>query len=526
MPRMVRTVVTFVLTGAVLAAAGPALAERYGLVVGIDDYTAPIPALHGAVNDAKDIAGALQKSGVKEMILLTDRQATKPAITAAWTKLLDEAKAGDTIVFTYAGHGSQEPAPNDPDQPKGYDDTLPLVDYGLSGPALANRIVDREVSAWLKQAEAKKVFVIFVADACHSGTMYRSVSLGLTYRVVPKPKIDRDELLKFAPPAPNVSTKIGENDAFSFLAGVSDDRLVPEITIGNQSRGALSYSFARALEGAADANHDGVTTEQELVAYVRTNVLQLTESQQVAQAFPAVSRQIEVIANDASKAAPDLQAAIAQAVATVEAAPLTLAYRAGAGPAAVSGAKIVADEASAELVYDVAARTVEKRVAGIVAEDVAPEGLAGVVAKWRSLAILKAAAGQATIPFEVASGPRGYRRGETVSVTLGAAAHRYLTLFNLPPDGKVEFLYPRTPAERDIDMRENPFVLPLQIKDPPFGAEHLVAILSDRPLDELHAALAAAAQPKAAIALPELIKGSLAGQGISIGIAGLFTSGS
>lgn len=521
----------------VLATLSPALAERYGLVVGIDAYTAPIPALSGAVNDAKDIAAALQKTGVKHLILLANEEATKPKITAAFEQLLGEAKAGDTLVFSYAGHGSLEPAaPNDPDEPSGFDNTLPLVDYALEGPGLANRIVDKEVAAWLKEAEAKKVRVIFVADACHSGTMYRSISLGVTFRVSPKPKVSRDELLKFAPPAPQVSLKVTEQDDFTFLAGVADDRLVPEVQIDGQARGALSYSFARALEGAADENHDGVTTEKELVSFIRSSVLQHSDGQQISQAFPEISREIPVIGALAQQAGaptaagpatdPDVTAAIAAAENSAATGAMTLAYRGGQGPAEVTGAQIVGDEGAAELVYDVSAKTVEKRVAGIVAENVEPQDLSGIVAKWRALALLKAASGKGILAFDISSGPRTYRRGEKLTVALGKSPHPYLTLFNLPPDGKVEFLYPRTPAERDVDMRKNPFVLPLQIKDPPFGAEHLVAILSDRPLDELHAALAAAAQPKAAIALPELIKGSLAGQGTSIGIAAVFTSGS
>ena len=94
---------------------------------------------------------------------------------------------------------------------------------------------------------------------------------------------------------------------------------------------------------------------------------------------------------------------------------ITLAYRGGEGPASVAGATIVADEGEADLVYDVAKRTVEKRVAGVVAENVVPEGLPGIVAKWRAIAVLKAAAGEGVVPFEVASGPRSMRAARSSS---------------------------------------------------------------------------------------------------------------
>ena len=67
-----------------LGLAQPALAANYAVVVGIDAYTAPIPALQGAVNDAKDVAQALQKYGA-EVVLLTNEEATKANVVAAWT---------------------------------------------------------------------------------------------------------------------------------------------------------------------------------------------------------------------------------------------------------------------------------------------------------------------------------------------------------------------------------------------------------------------------------------------------------
>ena len=515
--------------GAAAFFATPALAaDSYALVIGIDEYTAPIPALHGAVNDAEDVAQALQKHGVKQLILLTNKQATKPAVTAAWENLLTQAQAGDTIYFTYAGHGSQEPAaPNDPDHPEGYDDNLPLVNFALQGPGLADRIVDKEVAVWLKQAEAKKVYAIVVTDACHSGTMYRSVSMPLTYRVAPKPKIDRAELLQFAPPPPVVSVKVNPNDQFTFLAGVSDDKLVPEVTINGQQRGALSFAFARALEGQADADHDGVTTEKELVSFIRASVLQSTQSQQISQSFPTVSRDIAVFrTRSATPAAsgPE-QDAIAIAEQAAAAAPLKLAFRNGQGPQAVTGADIVSDEADADLVYDVAAGTVEKRVAGVVAENVQPQGLTGIVAKWRAIAFLQAMAGGSIQAFEVAGGSRTFKRGEQFTVGLGASRHHFMTLFNLPPDGKVEFLYPTSKAEHDEDWSGKPFTLPLQVRDPPFGAEHLIALLSDQPLDELQTALQGLSKPDAASVLPDTLKNALSGQAITVGIANIFTSG-
>ncbi len=45
------------------------------------------------------------------MVRLINDDASKDGIVAAWEGLVAKAKAGDTIVFSYAGHGGQEPEP-------------------------------------------------------------------------------------------------------------------------------------------------------------------------------------------------------------------------------------------------------------------------------------------------------------------------------------------------------------------------------------------------------------------------------
>ncbi|MDJ0640665.1 MAG: caspase family protein, partial [Paracoccaceae bacterium] len=61
----------------------PAHAQQtFGLVIGIDEYTY-VSDLHGAVNDAEDIADALTALG-GEVTLLLNANATRDAILGAW----------------------------------------------------------------------------------------------------------------------------------------------------------------------------------------------------------------------------------------------------------------------------------------------------------------------------------------------------------------------------------------------------------------------------------------------------------
>lgn len=73
------------------------------LCVGIDGY-ARMP-LAGCVADARHWTATLQALGF-ETTLLTDGAATRDAILQALGALIHEARAGDTVVFQYSGHGS------------------------------------------------------------------------------------------------------------------------------------------------------------------------------------------------------------------------------------------------------------------------------------------------------------------------------------------------------------------------------------------------------------------------------------
>ena len=99
------SVTLFLLTvTAAPCASAPAL---YGLVIGIDDYVGTANDLDGAVNDANDISRAIARLGAGEVVRLFNDEASKERIAAEWKRLVGQARAGDTIIFTYAGHGSQ-----------------------------------------------------------------------------------------------------------------------------------------------------------------------------------------------------------------------------------------------------------------------------------------------------------------------------------------------------------------------------------------------------------------------------------
>ena len=92
-------------------------------------------------------------------------------------------------------------------------------------------------------------------------------------------------------------------------------------------------------------------------------------------------------------------------------------------------------------------------------------------------------------------------RGRSGGGEIAGAKYPHLTLFNLSPDGRVEFYVP----------------------EPPYGAEHMVAIFSKNDLSDLHAALASMTTPERAQALRPLLEETLKGNDVQIGVIDIYT---
>jgi hypothetical protein len=141
---------------------------KKALCVGINDYPyGDENDLNGCLNDAKDWAALLKNQfGFTEVKTLLDAQATKANIMSGLKNLLAGAKAGDTLVFTNASHGTyvadtngDEPTYDEAICPYDVDDNQLIVDDEL-----------RELFAHLP----KGVSLTVISDSCHSGTVTRA----------------------------------------------------------------------------------------------------------------------------------------------------------------------------------------------------------------------------------------------------------------------------------------------------------------------------------------------------------------
>ncbi|MCK5309907.1 MAG: Ig-like domain-containing protein, partial [Thermoplasmata archaeon] len=85
---------------------GGGTVEKYAVVVGISDYinNAYIGDLQFCDDDAAEIRTSLLGAGYA-VDLITDKSATKSAITGALASMAASEVAGDYVAFTYSGHG-------------------------------------------------------------------------------------------------------------------------------------------------------------------------------------------------------------------------------------------------------------------------------------------------------------------------------------------------------------------------------------------------------------------------------------
>jgi TPR repeat protein len=145
--------------------AAPPAGKFYALVIGINQYPAPMPQLVTAVGDAQSIASLLQKRYGFETSLLLNQQATRANILDAINHYRLTLKESDSLLIYYAGHGY-----SDPEADKAY--WLPVDADSTWSP---NRISADDLTSGVKVQPARHVLII--SDSCYSGGLSRDAGL-------------------------------------------------------------------------------------------------------------------------------------------------------------------------------------------------------------------------------------------------------------------------------------------------------------------------------------------------------------
>jgi len=229
------------------------MAKR-ALCVGINDYPGSNMDLKGCVNDAMDWQALLESRGYKVTRLL-DGEATRKAMAEQLQQLVGKAAAGDSLVFTFSGHGSWLPDAGS-DEPDQRDEMMCPHDV-MQDEFLLDDDLNR-----IFQTKPKGARLYVIGDSCHSGSVVRyaappsaDVTAPITARFLPPYLLARgDHLVERAidkvvnKPAPTKQ----QYPALLF-SGCQDTEFSYDTAFNGRPNGAFTRTAIDALQDAAIA---------------------------------------------------------------------------------------------------------------------------------------------------------------------------------------------------------------------------------------------------------------------------------
>ncbi|WP_299471016.1 caspase family protein [uncultured Roseibium sp.] len=525
--RLVRlfTILLCVVGAPLAASAG----EWRALVIGIDAYQNVSP-LKGAVNDAEDIAKTLKAAGVRDLQTFYDEEATRVRILSAWQGLIERSAQDDVLVLSYAGHGAQEKEWVAGSEADGHDEVFLLAGFDVSAPGNGERLRDDDIAAMLRAAGDRSVLVL--ADSCHSGTMTRSIDPRITRlgtRLIGLPPFEND-LLRSQPLHPvlkdnqSAGSDLQEMSNVIYVGATVDGQVIPELMIAGEPRGALSWSFARGVEGRADLNKDGGISMEELTLFLQETVRVATEGRQTPSLTVGGGTRAAVLPRVQDNILDRGSVALTISASTDIALPVLngLSKR-------HEGALQVVTDGSADLYWDVEEGDVLTKFGDVVLRKRAgnADRFAEVVSKWLFLSELYAISRdrqpvEGTLKPSVGHIPEG----SPLKVGLTSEEGGYMAVFALEADGTIRLLAPdkrADPLGKDTKMEADaPYVLNLRAALP-FGADHIVLIRSPKPMPQLVGVLSAMeGRPLDPSLAPNLL--NLIGKSAeAVGITGVYT---
>ena len=292
-------------------------------------------------------------------------------------------------------------------------------------------------------------------------------------------------------------------------------------------RGALSYALARAIEGNADADHDGKVTLKEFFANIRQVVYQLSDQRQnvVTMSSPNRSPDIDVAfgltrgvtliqgpiegPQPSAPRSPQSSASLPPASAS----PAAIAPSPSPGPipqmagqasppirlAALDGKtsyfpspksrdstfQAVQPTDNPDLIWDPVSHDIIAW-GDVIAYGVDLPDLSTVIDRTAAIRTLKGIATQSPQVMRISPDDRPHHDGQTVNIDLSEVAGRAVVLFNVSGDGTIQMLYP---TGSDVSpVRSANLRIPLRVRDP-FGAEQVVAVTSQQRMVDFERAL-------------------------------------
>ena len=223
---------------------------RWALLIGIANYPQSegfqVQQLKAPVKDVNALAGFLrdpEKGGFdpEHIFTLTDEQATRRKILITFNDIAKRSAPEDMVIFYFSGHGVRQ----------GDNGTTYLIPYDHDLRDVETTCIDfDDLAKKIRDMEASKVIVVL--DACHSGGV--------------------------KPEGARTAGNTGLADRYLKAFGTSEGRALllssdqTEVSWETEDSGIFTHFLLEGLNGAADANDDGIVTFTEASTYVEEAV--------------------------------------------------------------------------------------------------------------------------------------------------------------------------------------------------------------------------------------------------------------
>ncbi len=260
------------------------------IFVGIDSYQfsttknprATFKDLRGAVADTVRFKNVLREKYMLDLdrtpqgqcpdtahpvsITLLNACATRAAIIAALNQMIDRSGPNDTLLFYFAGHGSQY-ADQEYTQSSGYNGTILPTDARNPLAEAEGDILDRELRRIKERAVAKGIYFVSIFDSCNSGTATRDGAAGQSRNVPP---------LKAKPPerAPGLEPVGPGGGYWVHLAAAQDGEQAQEVGVVGQREGVFTTALIDTMREMPAATFGDIMREVQAKLVLRGHVSQ------------------------------------------------------------------------------------------------------------------------------------------------------------------------------------------------------------------------------------------------------------
>jgi hypothetical protein len=231
----------------------------YALLIGVSDYAPAGPGgmdLSYADDDADDWYSVLTVAHgwlPSNIVKLTDSQATKANIQAAFTRFAEVAEPRDLFLFFFAGHGGYVLDQPPYDEVDGYDEYILTHDLQM--------LVDDELAAWLSRLNVGVVVAVF--DSCFSGGFMKGLTQPLRSDLAIRtlPELEHKEL------EDTVNGDLAKQ-GYVVLTACDDDELCVESS--RLQNGVFTYYLIEGMNQPpfpSDTDGDHKVSAEEAYAY-------------------------------------------------------------------------------------------------------------------------------------------------------------------------------------------------------------------------------------------------------------------